>query len=174
MYACFSSVHTLTCPAISGVATLQDKYHTGKAAFQDAFWVFAKDWKKLGCESDDATFNAYVINPTTNVFQPDAAKSAPIATKCVSIKAGIDPNTGIRGRKELQTSSLTFPYHDKENEPKQAGAKVGWILGSTVRCSVFDRSLHSRVPLVPTHASSEHACGQWHSSQESTFSWLTL
>ena len=66
-------------------------------------------------------------------FQPtDSSKG--FLTECISIKAGIDPNTGIRGRKELQTSSMRWPNYNKQEEPAQKGAKVGWIIASAINC----------------------------------------
>jgi hypothetical protein len=41
-----------------------------------------------------------------------------------------------------------------------------------VRCAVFDRNLHSRMPLVPTpllRLKLLYACNQWHCSRVSTF-----
>jgi hypothetical protein len=46
-----------------------------------------------------------------------------------------------------------------------------------VRRTPFDRNLHSRMPLDPTHVRLKllHACDQWHSSRESTASyWFAL
>jgi hypothetical protein len=42
-----------------------------------------------------------------------------------------------------------------------------------VRCAVFDRNLHSMMPLVPTPARLKllHAYNQWHSSRVSTTSY---
>lgn len=89
----------------------------------------------LGCgEPTDTgkTFMSYVIDKGKK-FQPtDSSKG--FLTECISIKAGIDPNTGIRGRKELQTSSMRWPNYNKQEEPAQKGAKVGWIIASAINC----------------------------------------
>jgi hypothetical protein len=48
------------------------------------------------------------------------------------------------------------------------GCSVGHL--QAARCAFFDRTLHSRMPLVPTPARLKrcHACDQWHSSRVST------
>jgi hypothetical protein len=58
------------------------------------------------------------------------------------------------------THAVTVTIDDVNDEPPVF----------SVRCALFDRNLHSRMPLDPMHVRLKllHACDQWHSSREST------
>jgi hypothetical protein len=91
---------------ITATSKYKEKYHTNQAAFKKEFWIFTKDWERLGCKDEGDTFSAYVIDPISKEFQPEnPAIGGQILTKCTTAKAGLDPS---RLRPQLETSAMTW------------------------------------------------------------------
>ena len=97
-------------------------YHDNEAGFSNHFWIFQKDWSKMGC-NDAKTFQSYIYNPDGKM-----AAQGPILSRCAGRGDGKDPNT------QEPTSYMDWPgYHGGEGT-KQKGAKVGWIIASAINC----------------------------------------
>ena len=44
-------------------------YHDRASAFSNHFWIFSKDWKRLGCEANKGKlFNAMIYGPLVCLF----------------------------------------------------------------------------------------------------------